>query len=49
MEKTNFGNAVDTKIEDETSLKNTLASVFLMGFFLIAAWVGIYFLFLQSF
>lgn len=49
MEKTQLGNIVKTEIEDEASLKSTLASVFLMGFFLIAAWVGVYFVFLQSF
>ena len=36
-----------TKIEDSSSLKGTLASVFLLGFFLIATWVGVYFLFLD--
>ncbi|MDF0727888.1 cytochrome c oxidase subunit 2A [Cytobacillus sp. S13-E01] len=35
------------KIEDSSSLKGTLASVFLLGFFLIATWVGVYFLFLD--
>ncbi|WP_449536679.1 cytochrome c oxidase subunit 2A [Ferdinandcohnia sp. Marseille-Q9671] len=36
------------KIEDErTSLKGTLASVFLLGLFLILSWLGVYFLFLD--
>ncbi|WP_010284018.1 cytochrome c oxidase subunit 2A [Bacillus timonensis] len=37
-----------TKIKDErTSLKGTLASVFLLGLFLILSWLGVYFLFLD--
>lgn len=35
-----------TKIESKTSLKGTLASVFLLGFFLIATWVIVYSVFL---
>lgn len=35
------------KVEDSSSLKGTLASVFLLGFFLIVTWVGVYFLFLD--
>ncbi|PLR99935.1 cytochrome c oxidase subunit 2A [Bacillus sp. T33-2] len=37
------------KTEDNSTLKGTLASVFLLGFFLIATWVGVYFLFLDRF
>jgi hypothetical protein len=33
--------------EEKTSLKGTLASVFLLGFFLIFTWVSVYFLFLE--
>ncbi|MCA1030448.1 cytochrome c oxidase subunit 2A [Bacillus timonensis] len=36
-----------TKIEDSTSLKGTLASVMLLGFFIIITWLGVYFLFLE--
>ncbi|MEH7381932.1 cytochrome c oxidase subunit 2A [Bacillus sp. JJ1533] len=36
------------KIEDEkTSLKGTLASVILLGVFLIVTWLGVYFLYLD--
>ena len=38
-----------TKVEDNSSLKGTLASVFLLGFFLIITWVGVYLLFLNRF
>lgn len=38
-----------TKVEDQSSLKGTLASVFLLGFFLIITWVGVYFLFVDRF
>ncbi|MFC4322725.1 cytochrome c oxidase subunit 2A [Litchfieldia salsa] len=31
----------------EETLRGTLASVFLLGFFLIATWLGVYFLFLD--
>ncbi|MBA2875490.1 cytochrome c oxidase subunit 2A [Thermaerobacillus caldiproteolyticus] len=33
--------------EEQTSLKGTLTSVFLLGFFLIFTWVSVYFLFLH--
>lgn len=39
----------NTKVEDSSSLKGTLASVFLLGFFLIITWVGVYFLFVERF
>ncbi|MFS0863327.1 cytochrome c oxidase subunit 2A [Fredinandcohnia sp. 179-A 10B2 NHS] len=36
------------KTEDErTSLKGTLASVFLLGLFLLVTWLGVYFLFMD--
>ncbi|MBM4762068.1 cytochrome c oxidase subunit 2A [Bacillus sp. B15-48] len=38
-----------TKVEDQNSLKGTLASVFLLGFFLIVTWVGVFILFLNRF
>jgi hypothetical protein len=38
----------NTKMKDqETPLKGTLASVFLLGFFIIFTWVSVYFLFLH--
>jgi len=36
-----------TKKEKEPALGGTLASVFLLGFFIIFAWVSVYFLFLH--
>lgn len=36
-----------TKKEKETSLTGTLASVLLLGLFLILSWAGVYFLFLD--
>ncbi|ARA96877.1 MULTISPECIES: cytochrome c oxidase subunit 2A [Geobacillus] len=36
-----------TKKEKEPGLGGTLASVFLLGFFIIFAWVSVYFLFLN--
>jgi uncharacterized membrane protein YqhA len=41
--------ATKTKVEESSSLKGTLASVFLLGFFLIITWVGVYFLFVNRF
>jgi uncharacterized membrane protein YidH (DUF202 family) len=38
-----------TEIEDSSSLKGTLASVFLLGIFLVVTWVSVYFLFLDRF
>ncbi|WP_053363914.1 cytochrome c oxidase subunit 2A [Bacillus sp. FJAT-27251] len=37
------------KVEDSSSLKGTLASVFLLGFFLIVTWVGVFYLFVERF
>ncbi|MCH1627342.1 cytochrome c oxidase subunit 2A [Ferdinandcohnia quinoae] len=37
-----------SKVEDDhSSLKGTLASVFILGAFLIVSWLGVYFLFLD--
>lgn len=49
MAQPSIGKETKTKIEEESSLKGTLASVFLLGFFLIITWVGVYFLFLDRF
>ncbi|WP_338451846.1 cytochrome c oxidase subunit 2A [Niallia oryzisoli] len=38
-----------TNVEDSSSLKGTLASVFLLGFFLVSVWVSVYFVFLGRF
>ncbi|WP_174733951.1 cytochrome c oxidase subunit 2A [Mesobacillus harenae] len=39
----------NSKLEETNSLKGTLASVILLGFFIIFTWVGVYFLFLDRF
>ncbi|MFC5732993.1 cytochrome c oxidase subunit 2A [Cytobacillus gottheilii] len=49
MAKTELRKNVKTEVEDRSSLKGTLASVFLLGFFLIVSWVGVFFLFLDRF
>ncbi|PLR79610.1 cytochrome c oxidase subunit 2A [Bacillus canaveralius] len=49
MAKTELRNQTKTEIEDSSSLKGTLASVFLLGFFLIITWVSVYYLFLDRF
>lgn len=38
-----------TEVEDSSSLKGTLASVFLLGAFIIVTWVGVYYLFVERF
>lgn len=49
MAQPGIGKKTHTKVEDQSSLKGTLASVFLLGFFLIVTWVGVYFLFVDRF
>ncbi|KON87295.1 MULTISPECIES: cytochrome c oxidase subunit 2A [Bacillales] len=49
MAKTELSQKTKTEIEDSSSLKGTLASVFLLGFFLIITWVGVYSLFISRF
>lgn len=49
MVKTELGNKTKTEVEDSSSLKGTAASVFLLGFFLVAVWVSVYFLFVDRF
>jgi hypothetical protein len=46
LQQTNPKPKMKTK-EQETPLKGTLASVFLLGFFIIFSWVSVYFLFLH--
>ncbi|SMQ82356.1 Cytochrome c oxidase subunit IIa family protein [Bacillus sp. OV166] len=38
-----------TEIEDSSSLKGTLASVFLLGAFIVVTWVSVYYLFVERF
>ncbi|WP_071461230.1 subunit I/II of b(o/a)3-type cytochrome C oxidase [Bacillus massilinigeriensis] len=37
------------KTDDSSSLKGTLVSVFMVGLFLIATWVGVFYLFMDRF
>ncbi|MFZ7943099.1 MULTISPECIES: cytochrome c oxidase subunit 2A [Bacillaceae] len=38
-----------TEVEDSSSLKGTMASVFLLGAFIIVTWVSVYYLFVDRF
>ncbi|MGG1675203.1 cytochrome c oxidase subunit 2A [Neobacillus sp. NRS-1170] len=38
-----------TEMEDSSSLKGTLASVFFLGIFIIVTWVSVYYLFVERF
>ncbi|MDQ6599403.1 cytochrome c oxidase subunit 2A [Bacillus salipaludis] len=38
-----------TEIEDSSSLKGTLASVFFLGLFIVLTWVSVYYLFVERF
>ncbi|MGG1399439.1 cytochrome c oxidase subunit 2A [Bacillus salipaludis] len=38
-----------TEIEDSSSLKGTLASVFFLGLFIVVTWVSVYYLFVERF
>jgi hypothetical protein len=38
-----------TEVEDSSSLKGTLASVLLLGFFLVVTWASVYYLFVDRF
>ncbi|KAF0826020.1 cytochrome c oxidase subunit 2A [Cytobacillus firmus] len=49
MAKTELSRKTKTEIKASSSLKGTLASVFLLGFFLIITWVGVYLLFISRF
>ncbi len=49
MANTELGRKNKTKMEDASSLKGTLASVFILGLFLIGVWAGVYFLFTDRF
>lgn len=49
MAKVDLKTQKKAEIEDSSSLKGTLASVFLLGIFLVVTWVSVYFLFLDRF
>lgn len=49
MAKTELKTKQKTEIEDQSSLKGTLASVFFLGIFIIVTWVSVYYLFVDRF
>jgi hypothetical protein len=50
MAKTELNTKKKIRVEDnESDLKGTLASVFLLGFFIIVTWVSVWMLFLDRF
>lgn len=49
MAKAELKSETRTEVEDSSSLKGTLTSVFLIGFFIVVLWVGVYFLYLDRF
>ncbi|MDQ1145321.1 MAG: cytochrome c oxidase subunit 2A [Bacillus sp. (in: firmicutes)] len=49
MAKTELKTKQKTEIEDSSSLKGTLASVFFLGLFIVVTWVGVYYLFVERF
>ncbi|MCD4839107.1 MULTISPECIES: cytochrome c oxidase subunit 2A [Neobacillus] len=49
MAKTELKTNQKTQVEDRSSLKGTLASVFLLGLFIIVSWVSVYYLFVDRF
>ncbi|MEW9049889.1 MAG: cytochrome c oxidase subunit 2A [Neobacillus sp.] len=49
MAKAELKTSQKTEIEDSSSLKGTLASVFFLGVFIIVTWVSVYFLFVNRF
>jgi hypothetical protein len=49
MAKAELKSDTRTEIEEGSSLKGTLASVFFIGFFIVVLWVGVYFLYLDRF
>jgi hypothetical protein len=49
MAKAELKTKQKTVIEDKSSLKGTLASVFFVGAFIIVTWVCVYYLFLERF
>lgn len=50
MAKTELNSKKRIKVEDhESTLTGTLASVFLLGFFIIVTWLGVWLLFVDRF
>lgn len=50
MAKTELNTNKKIKVEDHSSsLNGTLASVFLLGFFIIVTWLSVWFLYLDRF
>lgn len=49
MAQTQLKNKTQTEVEDGSSLKGALASVFLVGIFIVITWVSVYFLYLDRF
>lgn len=49
MAKAELKTKHQTEIEDRSSLKGTLASVFILGLFIIVSWVSVYYLFVDRF
>lgn len=49
MAKAEIKTKQKTEMEDSSSLKGTLASVFFLGIFLVVTWVSVYFLFVDRF
>ena len=49
MAKVEMKTKQKVEIEDRSSLKGTLASVFLLGIFIIVTWVSVYYLFVDRF
>lgn len=45
LAKTPLNQKANVKVEESSSLKGTLISVFSLGIFLIIAWVGVFILF----
>ncbi|MDE3839331.1 cytochrome c oxidase subunit 2A [Bacillus methanolicus] len=49
MAEPQLAKKTEAKNEESTSLKGTLASVFLLGFFIVFTWLGVYYLYLDRF
>jgi hypothetical protein len=49
MAKVELKSNQKTEIEDSSSLKGTLASVFFLGIFIVVTWVSVYYLFVERF
>ncbi|MEH7108606.1 MULTISPECIES: cytochrome c oxidase subunit 2A [Bacillaceae] len=49
MAKAELKTKQKTEVEDSSSLKGTMASVFFLGLFIIVTWLSVYFLFVERF